>query len=105
MAPQPPPTKRRKLIYTATLLLLTITSTVILLVFSKSSLSRTSTAIHKIRNVQVAADNTNQGIPDWALNYARPLRATANVGKEVSLFWHIPKSGGTTGTFCKLESD
>ena len=104
--PTTPPTKRRKLIYTTLLLLLIISTT---LLSSKSWLSQSttfSTTALSIRNTAVVSKNNNennretntdQGIPQWALNNARPLRATANSGKEVSLFWHIPKSGGTTG--------
>jgi hypothetical protein len=81
--------KRRTFFYIA-VILVTITSSL----FSRS-LEATS-SINERRGA-ASSENSNQGIPLWALENAKPLRATSTVGEEVALFWHIPKSGGTTG--------
>ncbi|KAL3797327.1 hypothetical protein ACHAWO_005486 [Cyclotella atomus] len=80
--------KRRTFFYIA-IILVTITSSL----FSRS-LEATS-SINEHRSA-ASSENNNQGIPLWALENAKPLRATPSVGEEVALFWHIPKSGGTT---------
>jgi hypothetical protein len=81
--------KKRRLFFYIAIVLVTITSTL----FSRSL--ETFSPDNKTRNVK--SDENNQGIPAWALDNAKPLRATARTGEDVSLFWHIPKSGGTTG--------
>jgi hypothetical protein len=66
--------------------------------FSSTGLPTDSSTWHrrKTQNTEEAQDQ--QALTkSWAQHHIKPLRATAKTGEEVSLFWHIPKSGGTTG--------
>jgi hypothetical protein len=82
--------KKRRTVFYIAIILVTITGSL----FSRS-LEKAASPID--RSKSVASSENNQGIPLWALENAKPLRATPSVGEEVALFWHIPKSGGTTG--------
>lgn len=41
-------------------------------------------------------DQQHLTIPLWARNHLRPLETVPDPTRETVLFWHIPKSGGTT---------
>ncbi|KAL7482813.1 hypothetical protein ACHAW6_008472 [Cyclotella cf. meneghiniana] len=65
--------------------------------FSSTGLPSDSSTWHR-RQIQNTEETQDQQAlqKSWAQHHIKPLRATANTGEEVSLFWHIPKSGGTT---------
>lgn len=66
--------------------------------FSWTGLPSDSSTWHRRKTQNTDESQDQQALQkSWAQHHIKPLRATAKTGEEVSLFWHIPKSGGTTG--------